>query len=69
MAVRKGGRGGPRKGAGRKPVIAGEVRSNRVVVLLTNGELGTLKKYAKQQDVPIGTAGYMLLASALKRRK
>jgi hypothetical protein len=69
VAVKRGNRGGPRKGAGRKPVVAGEVRNNRVVVLLTNVELKTLKKYAKEEDLPIGTAAYKLMAGALKRRK
>jgi hypothetical protein len=34
----KGRRGGPRKGAGRKPEQEGEPRRNRVVVLLTDAE-------------------------------
>jgi hypothetical protein len=32
-------------------------------------ELKTLKKYAKEEDLPIGTAAYKLMAGALKRRK
>ena len=68
-AVRKGGWGGPRKGSGRRPVVEGQVRRNRVVVMLTDDQLVKLEKLADQKDLPVGTVAYDFVARALKRRK
>ena len=66
--MRKGKRGGPRKGAGRKP-IGDKVRRHRVVVLLNDLELMQLQELAERRDLPVGTAAYELVAGCLKRRK
>ncbi len=55
-------------GAGRKPVT-GETRSNRVVAFLSDREYRTLKEFAREEDLPIGTAVYKILARSLARRR
>ncbi len=67
-AVRKGKRGGARKGAGRKPAEPGSVRRNRVVVLLVDADFEALQRQAAQRDVPVGTMAHELLSKALRRR-
>ena len=69
MAARKQGRGGPRKGAGRKPGPVETVRRNRVTFTLTNGELEALRALAEEQDLPLGTAAYRIVARTLRRRR
>ena len=53
-------------GSGKPPE---EVRSYRVVMSLTRAELDTLERIADEQETPLGTAAYQILARALKRRK
>lgn len=67
-AVRRTGRGGPRPGAGRPRGPSGEVRRNRVVLLLTDSELSKLECLARERDLPIGTAAYEIVGRALARR-
>ena len=66
MAKRKRGPGGARPGAGRKPSPPGQARRNRVVVMLTDGELKELKKRA---EGPLGTAAHKIIAASLSRSK
>lgn len=69
MAARKGvGWGGPRKGAGRKSTVPGEVRRNRVTFTLTDAELVKLQALAAEKDLPTGTAAYEIVAKVLRRR-
>ena len=70
-AVRRKGRGGPRKGSGR-PKGSGstlDVRRNRVVIMLTDSELAKLHRLADERRLPIGTTAYELVGRALARRK
>lgn len=70
-AKMKAGRGGPRKGAGRKPgsgAPAETVRRNRVVVMLRDEELAALETIARAEDRPLGTMLYRLVAPLLRRR-
>jgi len=55
-------------GAGRKP-LTGETRRNRVVAFLSDREYRALKRFARERDLPIGTAVYEVLARFLRRRK
>ena len=68
-AVRKGAWGGPRRGSGRKPEVEGQVRRNRVVVMLTDTQLAKLQKLAHEKDLPLGTVAYEFVGRGLKRRK
>ena len=68
MPAKKNGRGGPRKGSGRKPTH-GEVRTHRVVVLLTGAEHKALLKLAKEHGVAAGTVAYEIVSRSLRRRK
>ena len=45
------------------------IRRNRVVVLLTDGELVKLHRLAGERSLPLGTAAYELIARSLARRK
>lgn len=69
--MRKGMWGGPRKGAGRPPGTgtgpSAESRRNRVVVMLADAELKALRDIAAEDDLPVGTAAYAILARTLKR--
>lgn len=52
MAARKkAGRGGARPGSGRKPVVPGEPRINRVMVNLTDRELSAARLAAGRKPV------------------
>jgi hypothetical protein len=67
----KAGWGGKRSGAGR-PKGSGTgpspgARINRVVAMLSNDELKALKRIAREQKLPLGTAAYRIIARALKR--
>lgn len=69
---KKSGWGGRRPGAGRPPGTgkgpSPGARINRVVAMLSNDELKALKKFARQQKLPLGTAAHQIIARALKRR-
>ena len=69
--VKKGRRGGARRGAGRPRGTGGppeEVRRHRVVVMLREDELEALQELADERDLPLGTAAYEIVARALQRR-
>lgn len=68
-AMKARGWGGPRRGAGRKPQLTEEVRSNRIVVLLTDEQFNLLKRLAAEASLPAGTLAYQLLARGLARRR
>ena len=68
-AVKSTGRGGPRPGSGRPRGKASDVRKNRVVVMVTDAELGKLHRLAESSKLPMGTVAYQILSAALKRRK
>ncbi len=53
-------------GTGKPPE---EVRSNRVVVMLNQVELETLERIADENDAPLGTTAYRILARTLRRRR
>ena len=72
MAAKKAGgkRGGPRLGAGRPKGSGGpakNVRRNRVVAMLSDSELAKLQRLAHQQEKPLGTCAYEIIAQRLKR--
>ena len=65
-------RGGRRPGAGRPQGTGGppeKVRRNRVVVMLTDGEMDALRAVADEKGLPFGTAAYQVIARSLRRRK
>ena len=66
--MRKGNRGGARKGAGRKPAQPGEVRRNRVVVMLIDSDFDALKRIAAERDLALGTVAHEVLTKWLRRR-
>ncbi len=68
-AVKRTGRGGPRAGSGRPRGPSGEVRRNRVVVLLTDAELAKLERLAEKKDLPLGTVAYEIVARTLVRQR
>ena len=68
-SVRRKGRGGPRPGSGRPKGPREQVRRNRVVVMLTDGELSKLEEIAGERGLPLGTAAYEIVGRALARRK
>lgn len=68
MASVKTGRGGARPGSGRPKGSDETVRRNRVVVMLTDGELQKLRDWADERSIPVGTVAYEVVARALKRR-
>ncbi len=45
------------------------VRRNFVRAMVTDAELAKLKRMADEQDLPLSTVVYRILARALKRRK
>ena len=63
------GWGGSRKGAGRNSGPTEELRSNRVVVMLTDTEHKVLTRIASDRDLPVGTALYEICKRSLRRRK
>jgi hypothetical protein len=67
--VKRKGRGGPRPGSGRPKGPATEVRRNRVVIMLTDGELAKLNDLASDKDLPLSTTAYEIVGRALARRK
>jgi len=70
VRVRRTGRGGPRPGAGRpRSADSGEIRRNRLTVLLTDSEIAQLEALAKERRLPVGTVAYEVLARSLARRK
>lgn len=68
-ATKRMGWGGPRRGSGRKPAVPGEIRRNRVAVLLTDAELAVLHRLAESRELPLGTVAYELLSKGLRRAK
>jgi hypothetical protein len=73
QAKTKFGWGGRRPGAGRPPGTgkgpSPNARVNRVVAMLNNDELKVLKQIAREQDLPLGTAAYQIIARAIKRHR
>ena len=65
----KSGWGGRRPGAGRPPGTgkgpSPGARINRVVAMLSNDELATLKLIARKKKLPVGTAAHEILSRAL----
>ena len=68
-AIRTKGWGGPRRGSGRKSAVPGEIRRNRVAVMLTDTELATLHRLAESRELPLGTVAYELLSKELRRAR
>ena len=65
-------RGGLRPGAGRPRGTGGppeKVRRNRVVVMVTDGELAALRRLAHKRDLPVGTVAHEVLRRGLGRRR
>jgi hypothetical protein len=52
-----------------KPGPAETIRRNRVVVMLTDGELAKLHHLADERNLPLGTAAYEFVARGLARRR
>lgn len=65
--------GGRRPGAGRPPGTgtgpSPNARINRVVVMLNNDELKKLKRMARKERLPLGTAAYQIVANTLRRQR
>ena len=64
--------GGPRRGAGRPSGTRAPVdnlRRNRLMISLTDGELAKLEQIAEDRNLPPATVAYQFVAKALKRRK
>jgi len=60
-----------KKGAAKVGRPAGppeDVRRNRIVVMLTDGELAKLHRLAGEKDLPLGTVAYEFVARGLSRR-
>ena len=68
VKIRRTGRGGPRKGAGRRPGPQEDVRSKPVTVMLTQAEFRKLRRLARARELPHGTLAYEFVAAALERR-
>ena len=54
---------------GRPAKPTGQVRRNRVVVMVTDAELAKLHRLADAKDLPLGTVAYQIFAPSLSRRK
>ncbi|HTF32791.1 MAG TPA: hypothetical protein VK714_03705 [Myxococcota bacterium] len=67
-AKKKGSWGGARPGSGPKAKPTGQVRRNRIVVMLTDGELAKLHRLAEEKSLPLGTVAYEFVARGLTRR-
>ena len=65
---KRDGRGGARPGAGRPRIPIEARRRNRVVVMLTDGELARLQRLAQAKRLPLGTVAYGVFARGLARR-
>ena len=62
--MKKRTRGRP-KGSGGPPE---KVRRNRIVVMLTDGELTKLERLAEAKGLPLGTVAYEFVGRGLARR-
>ena len=69
LARRKPRAGGKRRQLGRPPGPPENVRRNRVFAQVTDTEFRKLERLADEQDRPLSTVVYELLAGALKRRR
>jgi hypothetical protein len=58
----------PKAKRGRPPLAPEEARRNRVVVMLTDGELAKLHRLAEEKTLPLGTVAYEFVARGLARR-
>ncbi len=70
--MRRKKRGGPRPGSGRPKGSGGPpelVRRNRVVILLTDGELAKLRSLADERGLPPGTVAYEIVGRGLAHRR
>lgn len=67
--ARKQTKGGRRTRLGRPPGDPAKVRRNKVFAMVTDAEIERLERLADDQDKPLSTVVYELLARALKRRK
>jgi hypothetical protein len=64
------GKGGPRRGAGRKPTEGeGQTRRNKVAFMLGDEDFEKLSKLAAKQDLPAGAAAWAIFVKALRRLK
>ena len=57
---------------GRPPGSGGppeSVRRNRVVVMLTDAELATLRRLAESRELPLGTMLYQLVNRSVRAKK
>ena len=68
MAQRKSGHGGARPGSGPPPLPLSEVRRNKLVLFLTDGELARLRK-AAGQGRPSTFAREIVFRVLARRRK
>ena len=66
---RKPKAGGQRRKLGRPPGPPENVRRNRIFAQVTDAELEKLERLADEQDRPLSTVVYEILARSLKRRK
>ncbi len=69
--MKRTGRGGPRKGAGRPPGSGAspDARRYRVAVMLSKAELAQLGEEAKRADLPVSTVAYQAIARWLRRQR
>ena len=66
MSARK--KGARRMKVGRPAMPLEQLRRNRIVVMLTDGELAKLHRIAEQEGLGLGTVAHALLAKLLERR-
>ena len=66
---KRSGRGGARLGAGRPAGSVELLRRNRIVLMVTDGELAKLERLARDRKIPLGTAAYEIVERTLRRRK
>ena len=67
--AKKRTRAGGRQPLGRPPGPPEKVRRNKVFAMLTDSEMEKLERLAEEQELPLSTAVYEILARFLKRRK
>ena len=69
MSGKKTRAGGRRRKMGRPPGPPEKVRRNLVRAMLTDAEFKKIERLADEQDRPLSTVVYEILARALKRRR
>ena len=67
--MKRVGRGGARRGAGRPRSPLTEIRRNRVVVLFNDAEFENLERCADERQLALGTLAREIIERSLRRKK